>query len=62
MVTLTAKKEDYQSIVKVAGTMQMLLKRKVSLGEAAGHACSHILSDTKMLEASLRKKLEAENR
>ncbi|GAI05893.1 unnamed protein product [marine sediment metagenome] len=58
MVTITAKKEDYQTIVKVAGRMQMLLKRKVSLGEAAGHACNHLLSDTKMLEASLRKKME----
>jgi len=59
MVTIAAKQEDYETIVKVAGRMQMLLKRKVSLGEAAGRACKFILSDTKMLEASLRKKMEA---
>jgi len=58
MVSLTANKEDYQAIVKLAGRMQTILKRKISLGKAAGHACRYILSDTKMLETSLRKKME----
>lgn len=54
MTTININKEDYALVAQLAGRMQMALKKKVSLGRAAGHACRYVLSETKRIEAAIK--------
>lgn len=53
MATISISKEDYEAVVELASKMQQVLKRRVSLGIAASHACRYVLSETKRVERSL---------
>lgn len=53
MTTVSINKEGYEAVAKLAGKMQICLKRKVSLGTATGYACRYVLSETKRVEEAL---------
>ena len=56
--TISIKKEDYIAAAELSGRMQIILKRPVSLGEAVGHACRYILSETKRIERLLKEEVK----
>ena len=56
MTTISISQEDYELVAQLAGRMQMVLKKKISLGRAAGHACRYVLSETKRIKAAVKTK------